>query len=139
MKFFATSPIHRERTWEAMRDHFVRMGIPIECVRRRHGVHFQGYLDGNDAGRRLPKGLKRCTFLMWDFHRLFIRLAKSTFNSDPDCEFVVWCEDACRFQKKGVLTDMTRGMRQRKRCAAHWLGFLKVKGKPWWQAHCVGL
>jgi len=73
---------------------------------------------------------------MWDFHRRFLDQAWATFDADPDCGFVAWVEDDCRFNPGESMSTMLAQLESAVACV-HWLGYICVKGVPWWASHLV--
>ena len=70
--FVVTCPLHRESMWIRTREKLVAMGVSVKRIVRRRGIHFEHYQqNGYHLCHHLPAGLKRCTFLMWDFHHRF--------------------------------------------------------------------
>ena len=78
--FVVTCPLHRETMWLRTRDALVSIGIPTKNIIRRRGIHFERYQQNGHGLHYMPVGLKRSTFLMWDFHHKFLSSCSTWFE-----------------------------------------------------------
>ena len=86
--FVITCPLHRETMWVRTRYALVKMGVPTSNIIRRRGIHFDHYQQNWHRLHHLPAGLKRSTFLMWDFHNKFLPSCSTWFENDSELQYI---------------------------------------------------
>ena len=134
-RFAVTCPLRREAMWTSTHEGLMRAGVPAACVVRRKGIDFDKYTE--DPGRR-PEGLKRSTFLMWDFHKGFLPRCKFWFASEAELQFIWWVEDDCALKANVDFTALHAHALAGRACL-HWAGYLSKRGQPHWGTHLVAV
>ena len=137
-RFIITAPRHRSSMWETCKNNLVAKGIPAKHVKRRLGIDFKSYSTGKQFTKRLPEGLKKHTFLMWDFHKSFLPACRDRFHRDHSVDIIWWVEDDCQLKKTINAESMESFALAGKGCL-HWAGYIVIKGKAWWGSHLVGV
>ena len=133
--FVVTCPLHRESMWIRTREKLVAMGVSVKRIVRRRGIHFEHYQqNGYRLCHDLPAGLKRCTFLMWDFHHRFLNSCSKWFEKDIDLQYIWWVEDDCSF-KTGVDMESLHAIAVGGKALIHWAGYKRKRGEPTWGSH----
>ena len=92
--------------------------------------------DYEPSAWRFPEGLRKHTFLMWDWHQRFLDMASQVFNTS-DVQFVCWAEGDIGFRKHDLLSGLLSDLRTRSSGspACWWTAWMKVKGEPRYGAH----
>ena len=133
--FVVTSPLRRQALFEGTRDALIAAGVPPKRIVRRGGIDFKQYLQNRG---RLPAGLRRSTFLMWDFHKQFLPKCKSLFAGQPGLKFVWWVEDDCKL-KKGVDIQTLHAHALAGPACIHWAAYFKKNGQARWGSHLAAV
>lgn len=140
---YVTSLRRREALWEAARDEFLRLGMAPGCVRRRLGIDMVEYDSASQeqvslrtCGGPLPEGLRRSTFLMFDFYRNFLPLAVKVLEERPEIDWVAWAEDDIKFPAGRKVAELHEGA-MAAGDSGFWAAFRTRGGKPVWGAHLV--
>ena len=140
---FVTCPRHRDALWKLSRGELLRIKFGAPYIRRRFGIMWSDYeqLQKDPCVRgvpdqRLPKGLKRNTFLHYDFHIYFLPKLLQTFERDPSLKWGAWVEDDVVF--KPQCTAMQLGASAiTSSPSAVWVGYILRHGLPTWGSHCL--
>ena len=133
--FFVTCPLRREDMFTSTRDRLVAAGVAVESIMRRRGIDFATVTENP---HRYPVGLKRSTFLMWDFHKNFLPSCQTWFDTRPELQFIWWVEDDCKLKPKIKVTSLHAHALAEPACL-HWAGFAKVRGIAKWGTHLFAL
>ena len=147
MMAFVTCPRHRDRLWSQALGRLCATGVPASKVHRRFGIDWHEYLrasgESDRRQRDVPLGLKRHTFLMYDFHRHFLPSCEQAFQQDGELKVVYWVEDDITFPKGTAFRDIHALALGHASAPAgpclSWLGFTKVRGKARYGSHLVAV
>ena len=134
-----TAPLRRDTMWERARAELLRVGFEAEHVRRRKGIDFAAYTDPSSSFQReLAPGLKASTFLHYDFLEFFLPYCSQVFEQMPDVGVIWWVEDDIKF-KAGVTAAAISAEASQHTACLLWFGYMRVKGKPRYGSHLVGV
>lgn len=142
---FITSPSHRDELYDQCFRECLRIGFLPSQVHRRRGMDFSKYVADGLARMKnpmgvvgVPEGLRKDTFLMWDFHANFLPTALAAFEQDKGLRAVFWLEDDTSF-RKGVTAEALLEACLEAPDSIAWLAYTKKDCVPAWGSHCVGL
>jgi len=144
-----TCPRRRDDLFKMARAECLKIGFKLGDVHRRVGIDWKSYTANQmkctcdvsnkwcwcGAHTRMPPGLKKHTFLMYDFHVFFLPTAIN-FMKESGYQWVAWLEDDVKFpanRRVEEFADLALGMSP----ATVWAGYMKVGGKPKWQSHLL--
>ena len=144
-KAYITCPVHRDALYDLAMKECLRIGFQPSQVARRKGLDFTKYTQ-TDPGRmrnvsgtiHVPKGLKKDTFLMWDFHINFLPMVAGAFALDSTLDVVFWLEDDIAFSKDVLATTLTRHATAMSNSLG-WMAYTKVKGEARYGTHCIAV
>ena len=147
---FVTCPDYRMDHHDATFAGMIEAGFEAREVHRRRGIDFSQYLNDLQAAgdgiarvgsQRLPRGLRKNTFLMFDFHRFFLPLVLSKFSEDASLEWCFWVEDDCSFAGRDatIASQVLACAASLRASGACWMGYSRRKGAPRYQSHLVAL
>lgn len=126
---FITCPARLVHKWNLSIKRFAKAGFACRYVHLRHGIDFE-------APARLPSGLGRSQFLMYDVHKNFLPMAVKLFAQQRSLQFIFWAEDDCGSRNQSNAKSVLEAA-QAISPSAGWLGYLRVNGEPRWQSHMV--
>ena len=142
MLVYVTCPSHRESMWLESQKRLMESGMPASRIRRRFGIDWPSYREASLGTQRrqkdLPAGLTTSQFLMHDFHKTFLPQCRTTFSQHPEVNLVYWVEDDIKFVKFKVFAHIHQVALAQHTCVS-WLGYMRVKGRPKWGTHLLGL
>ena len=138
--FAVLSPRFREAEWERARSELLNFGVPISQIVRRTGIDFQAYSSGNSSLQRdLPEGLKRNTFLHFDFTEKFLPWCSTTFARETQLSVIWWVEDDVCMNKTHKEMDEFMQSSLQETTPLLWFGYLRQGEKPRWGSHLLGV
>ena len=136
------SPLHRDALYAKAVETLSDCGLPVARIRRRHGIDWLAYQRASEEGSRrpydLPRGLKRHTFLMWDFHKSFLPAVAAAFEADDDLDLVFWVEDDIKIKDGVTWTEVVAACGDNP-APLTWLAYYKVKGRPRYGTHLLAV
>lgn len=142
MMLIVTCPAHREDMWLDSRSRLLDAGVPISRIRRRFGINWPAYQRSRASGARrqrdIPIGLTRCQFLMYDFHHMFLPQCQAIFAQEPQLTVIYWIEDDIKLGHTEDFMEIHNTALGQDTCLS-WLGYVRVKGKPRWGTHVLGV
>ena len=145
LRAYVTCPARRDALYDTTFNELLKIGFEAGQIHRRRGIDMNEYEQGNvmlkhsgSVVRRVPEGLQKHTFLLWDFHKCFLPLAAAAFDDDPNLEVIFWVEDDVKMMPgvdAGSLLDAVK----QAGAAITWLAFTIVKGTPTFGTHLAGI
>ena len=140
--FVVTAPNSRTDFWEKAREELLQAGIPVENICRRKGLDFTEYSRPDSPlprDGRYPPGLKRHTFLHFDFIEHFLPWCKDRFEKRDSVQVIWWVEDDIKMKMGASQVHEKLELTLQQEHCLLWAGYTKKGATPRFGSHLVGV